>query len=163
MIQDEKLPFVLDADGLKAYKVKKKAITTPTVFTPHSREFEDLFGKELVENFEERGAIVEKEANNLGGVILLKGSVDVISDGVKTRYNWTGNPGMTVGGTGDVLCGVTAAFLAQGAKSFNAATAGAFINGSAGDLVYEEKGYHLQPEDLIKKIPLVIEQSLRKS
>lgn len=160
MVQANALPFVLDADGLKAYKKKKNVLTTPTIFTPHSREFRDLFMKDLVEDFRKRGAIVEKEAGKIGGVILLKGSVDVISNGLKTRYNWSGNPGMTVGGTGDVLCGVTAALLAQGANSFNAASAGAFINGSAGDLVYEEKGYHLQPEDLIKKIPIVMERSL---
>jgi len=95
-------------------------------------------------------------------VVLLKGSVDVISDGKVTRYNWTGNPGMTVGGTGDVLTGLTGGYIAMGAEPLYAACASAFINGAAGDRVHEEKGYHLLPEDLVEKIPYVVEGCLRK-
>ncbi|MBE0633971.1 bifunctional ADP-dependent NAD(P)H-hydrate dehydratase/NAD(P)H-hydrate epimerase, partial [Candidatus Bathyarchaeota archaeon] len=75
-------------------------------------------------------------------------------------YNWTGNPGMTVGGTGDVLTGIVGAYLAQKADPFYAAGAAAFINGRAGDMVAMEKGYHLLPEDLIKMIPVVVEDCL---
>ncbi|MFH0850257.1 MAG: NAD(P)H-hydrate dehydratase [Candidatus Bathyarchaeota archaeon] len=160
LIQSKGLPMVVDADGLKAYPVKRPEVKTPTVFTPHSREFKILTGVEAVGGFKERGIVVQREAEKLGAVVLLKGRVDVVSDGQRTRYNWTGNPGMTVGGTGDVLTGLTGAYLAMGASAFDAACAAAFINGAAGDRVAAEKGYHLLPEDLVAEIPYVIEECL---
>jgi NAD(P)H-hydrate epimerase len=66
---------------------------------------------------------------------------------------------MTVGGTGDVLSGVVAALMSKDVPPFNAAVAGAFINGAAGDSVYAEKGYHLEPSDLITEIPKIIEEA----
>ncbi len=161
-VQMKGLPMVVDADGLKAYTQTTPSIEAPLVFTPHSREFEILAGKKAEGGFKEKGGVVEKAAKKLGAVVLLKGRVDVVSDGSCTRYNWTGNPGMTVGGTGDVLTGLTGGYIAMGAAPFQAACASAFINGAAGDRVYEEKGYHLLPEDLVKMIPYVVEDSLRK-
>jgi len=86
--------------------------------------------------------------------------VDVISDGTRVKLNFTGNPGMTVGGTGDVLSGIVGAFLAQGTDPFEAAVAGAFINGAAGDFVQNEKGYHMVPTDLLKWIPRVMDDPM---
>jgi hydroxyethylthiazole kinase-like uncharacterized protein yjeF len=162
IIQERRLPMVVDADGLKAYAQTKPRIEAPLVFTPHGREFEILTRKKVEGGFREKGAAVEKAAKKLGAVVLLKGSVDVVSDGRVTRYNWTGNPGMTVGGTGDVLTGLTGGYIAMGADPFHAACASAFINGAAGDRIYEEKGYHLLPEDLVEMIPCVVEGCLRK-
>jgi NAD(P)H-hydrate epimerase len=161
-VQEHSLPCLLDADGLKAFTEKKIKLKTPTVLTPHNREFKLLTGIDIKGDFKEKGSIVKIESKKIGGVVLLKGSVDVISDGHRTRFNWTGNPGMTVGGTGDILSGITAGFLAQGAKAMDAAAAGAFINGSAGDEVYKKKGFHLLPEDILSEIPLVIERALVK-
>jgi ADP-dependent NAD(P)H-hydrate dehydratase / NAD(P)H-hydrate epimerase len=161
MIQLKGHPMVVDADALKAYPAERPEVRTPTVFTPHSREFNILTGSDAAGGFKEKGAVVQREAEKLGAVILLKGRVDVVSDGHRTRYNWTGNPGMTVGGTGDVLTGLTGAYLAMGASAFDAACAAAFINGAAGDRVAAEKGYHLLPEDLVAEIPYVIEGCLR--
>ncbi len=67
---------------------------------------------------------------------------------------------MTVGGTGDVLTGIVAAFLAQGFNGFEAAVAGAFINGASGDIVAQERGPHLLSTDLIERIPEVIENPM---
>ena len=159
-VEGRGLPLLLDADGLKGFAQTKRRVEVPTVFTPHSGEFEILTGKQVVGNFRERGEVVRKEASRLEAVILLKGRVDVVSDGTRTRYNWTGNPGMTVGGTGDVLSGVTAAFMAMGTDPFQASVAGAFINGASGDAAYGEKGYHLVPTDLVERIPNVIEDAL---
>jgi hydroxyethylthiazole kinase-like uncharacterized protein yjeF len=161
LVQDKRLPMVIDADGLKAHAEAKPKVRTPTVFTPHSREFKILTGKDVGGEFSERGAVVQREAKRLGAVILLKGRVDVVSDGSRTRYNWTGNPGMTVGGTGDVLTGVTGAYMAMGAPAFEAACAAAFVNGAAGDRVAAEKGYHLLPEDVAAEVPYAIEECLR--
>ncbi|MBM3292378.1 NAD(P)H-hydrate dehydratase [Candidatus Bathyarchaeota archaeon] len=156
----KKIPMLIDADALKAYGEIRKKVKTPTVFTPHSKEFEILTGKIVEGTPENKTEIVQKEAKKLGAVILLKGNVDIISDGTKTRLNWTGNPGMTVGGTGDVLSGIVAGYLAQKAEPIEAAAAGAFINGAAGDIIKKEKGYHILPEDLIKVIPTVIENAI---
>ena len=160
--QGRGLPMVVDADGLKAYAQTKPGVKAPLVFTPHGREFQILTGKMAEGGFTEKGEAVEKAAKKLGAVVLLKGSVDVVSDGKVTRYNWTGNPGMTVGGTGDVLTGLTGGYIAMGAEPFHAACASAFINGAAGDRVYAEKGYHLLPEDVVEEIPYVVEGCLRK-
>jgi NAD(P)H-hydrate epimerase len=90
----------------------------------------------------------------------LKGPVDVISDGEQTKFNFTGNPGMTVGGTGDVLSGIVGGLLAMGTDSFRAAVAGAFINGAAGDFAAAEKGYHMIPTDLLEYIPHVMDDPM---
>ena len=156
----KQLPMLIDADGLKAFGERRRRLKVPAVFTPHSREFEVLTGRKAEGDWREKGAIVEAEAKRLGSVILLKGAVDVVSDGVHTRFNWTGNPGMTVGGTGDVLSGITAGYIAQGSTPMQAACAGAFINGAAGDAVYSDKGYHIEAQDLVPYIPYVVEDAV---
>ena len=160
MIEKEKIPLLLDADGLKAFAESKLRIRSPLVLTPHAGEYRLLTNKKLPMDFETRVEDVRKTARKLKAVILLKGHVDVISDGERVKLNFAGNPGMTVGGTGDVLSGVVGAFLAQGADPFEAAVAGAFINGAAGDFVQGEKGYHMVPTDLIEWIPRVMDDPM---
>jgi hydroxyethylthiazole kinase-like uncharacterized protein yjeF len=155
-----KLSLVIDADALKAFGERRRKLKVPAVFTPHGREFEALTGRKAEGEWREKGAIVEEEAKRLGSIILLKGAVDIVSDGAHTRYNWTGNPGMTVGGTGDVLTGLVAGYISQGAEPMYAACAGAFINGAAGDAVQAEKGDHILPEDMISFIPYIIEEAV---
>jgi NAD(P)H-hydrate epimerase len=155
-----KTPVLIDADALKSYPVRRE-ISTDAIFTPHSREFETLTGKPPSGNLEERGRRVRKEAARLGATILLKGNIDIVSDGSRTRLNRTGNPGMTVGGTGDVLSGIAGAFLAQGIMPIQSAVAAAFINGVTGEMVASEKGDHMEPGDLIGKIPYAIEDALQ--
>jgi len=149
-------PLLLDADGLKAFAEFKKPLNVPLVLTPHAGEYAVLTGEKLPENFNERVEVVQRTAAELDAVILLKGPVDMISDGKSFKLNFTGNPGMTVGGTGDVLSGVVGAFLAQQIDPFEAAVAGAFVNGAAGDFVFEEKGYHMVSTDLLEWIPHVL-------
>ena len=81
------------------------------------------------------------DAADLETVILEKGNPDIISDGERVVANRTGNPFMTVGGTGDTLAGICGAYLAFGLDPFTAACAGAFVNGRAGDLAAEELGH----------------------
>jgi len=156
IVEEAKIPLLLDADGLKAFAEFRHKVTSPMVFTPHAGEYQILTGKESPKDMTERAAEVQKTAEELGATILLKGHVDVISDGKRVKLNFTGNPGMTVGGTGDVLSGIVAAFLAQRVDPFEAAVAGAFINGAAGDFVQSEKGFHMVPTDLLDWIPCVI-------
>ena len=157
IIADKGIPLLVDADGLKA--IAKHGIPSgKVVLTPHAGEFMILFGEKPAENLMERGEIVRKMAEKHGITILLKGHIDVISNGTKIKYNITGNPGMTVGGTGDVLSGIVATLMAQGADPFPAACSGAFISGAAGDLALEEKGYELLATDVVEKIPDVLQK-----
>jgi len=149
-------PLLLDADGLKAFAEFKKKLNVPLVLTPHAGEYAILTGKKLPEGLKEKISEVQKTAAELGAIVLLKGPVDIISDEKRFKLNFTGNPGMTVGGTGDVLSGIVGAFLAQQIDPFEAAVAGAFVNGAAGDFVFEEKGCHMVSTDLIQRIPHVL-------
>ena len=153
-------PLLLDADGLKAFAQFRRQLKIPVVFTPHSGEYTILTNKELPENIEDRVSAVEKTAETLGGVILLKGPIDVVCNGKQTKLNFTGNPGMTVGGTGDLLAGVIGAFLAQKVDPFEAAVAGAFVNGAAGDFLANEIGHHMVATDLLNWIPRVLDDPM---
>lgn len=154
------LPVLFDADGLKAMATERELLRNPRwVVTPHAREFELLTGMDLPKDTAGRAEEVKKAAKELGCTILLKAHVDVIAspDG-KIALNQTGNPGMTVGGTGDVLAGIVGAFLSQGAEPFRAAVAGAWVCGRAGDLCLKEKGYEFIASDVIEKLPEVFKK-----
>jgi len=156
-IRQLKKPLLFDADALKAFGVVRKRIFHgSTVLTPHAGEFKAIAGKSPSTELGTRSKEVKALAEKSGGIILLKGNTDVISDGDRVKLNRTGNPGMTVGGTGDVLSGIISGLLAQGVDAFRAAVAGAFINGAAGDLAEEELGYHLTPTDLLEHIAKVM-------
>ncbi|MDD2755355.1 MAG: NAD(P)H-hydrate dehydratase [Methanothrix sp.] len=138
---------VIDADALQP------ELPLKGIVTPHAGEFKRISGIALVDlDYRERAKPLKEFARQKGLVVLLKGKVDLISDGEVVRANTTGNPGMTVGGTGDVLAGITAAFYAR-ASALRAASAAAFVNGRAGDLVYPEKDFGMAATDVIEKIP----------
>ena len=155
-VEEAGKPLLLDADGLKAFSEFKRSLKVPLVLTPHAGEFAIFTGKKLPDDLEGRVQMVKQAAAELGAVILLKGKVDIISDGKRVKLNFTGNPGMTVGGTGDVLSGIVGALLAQKVDPFEAAVAGAFVNGAAGDLAAGELGFHLVATDLLNFIPQVL-------
>jgi hydroxyethylthiazole kinase-like uncharacterized protein yjeF len=160
LVESSGKPLLLDADGLKAFAEFKHKLKVPLVVTPHAGEYAILTGKKFPDDLDEKMEHVQKTAAELGAIILLKGAVDIISDGKRVKLNFTGNPGMTVGGTGDVLSGVVGAFLAQKANPFEAAVAGAFVNGAAGDFAFEEEGYHMVATDLIDWIPMVLDDPM---
>jgi hydroxyethylthiazole kinase-like uncharacterized protein yjeF len=160
IVEAKKIPMLLDADGLKAFAEFKRRIETRAVLTPHAGEYQILTRQKLPESLEERVESVRRTAQNLDTVILLKSHVDLVSDGYRVKLNFTGNPGMTVGGTGDILSGIVAAFLSQGVDPFEAAVAGAFINGAAGDFVKAEKGCHMVSTDLLDWIPKIIDDPM---
>ena len=153
-------PLLLDADGLKAFAMFKRPLKVPLVLTPHAGEYKILTGETLPEDQEERASSVQKTAKKLGAVVLVKGKVDVICDAERVKLNFTGNPGMTVGGTGDVLSGIVGGLMAQKVEPFEAAVAGAFINGAAGDFVASEIGFHMVASDIIDWIPHVFDDPM---
>jgi NAD(P)H-hydrate epimerase len=90
-------------------------------------------------------------------IVLLKGHVTCITDGVCGYYNHTGNPGMAVGGSGDVLAGMIAGLLGQGIPALEAAACGAWLHGAAGDMAAEELGqYAMLPTDMLLRLPRLL-------
>ncbi len=156
-LADMGLKIVLDADSLRR-EVVEKLVGQRVVITPHDGEFSRMFGEGPGESLEERIESVGDVSNRLKVVVLLKGPIDVISDGERMAINRTGNAGMTVGGTGDVLSGLVAGLMAKGVEPFRAASAAAYINGSAGDGSAGKYGFHFTAEDLLDEIPLVMKK-----
>ncbi|MBU2617534.1 MAG: NAD(P)H-hydrate dehydratase, partial [Euryarchaeota archaeon] len=140
--------IVIDADALGALEFPLEG----GIITPHAGEFKLLCGAEVPKDWKKRAAVVKKFAKENNVVVLLKGKTDMISDGASIKMNRTGNAGMTVGGTGDVLAGIVGALYAKN-NAFLAAVAGAFINGKAGDLAFERYGVGLLATDVIDNIP----------
>jgi NAD(P)H-hydrate epimerase len=160
LIEKRRRPLLLDADGIKIFSEFKRRLDCPFILTPHMKEYEILTGHKLSNNLDEKTKDVQKIAKKLGATILLKNPIDIISNGIDFKHNFTGNPGMTVGGTGDVLSGIIGGFMAMGTDVFRAAVAGAFVNGAAGDFTAVEKGYHMLPTDILEWIPHVIDDPM---
>jgi hydroxyethylthiazole kinase-like uncharacterized protein yjeF len=154
-------PCVIDADGIFAVSGKPSVMKQNSILTPHSKEFSLLSGSEPSTDLKRREQETMKLAKDLNTTILLKGHVDVVSDGNKTLLNRTGNPWMTKGGTGDVLSGICGAFLSMGNPPLNAACAGAYLTGLAGDMTKKDIGPGLIASDIITMIPRVIKPILR--
>jgi NAD(P)H-hydrate epimerase len=139
-------PIVIDGDGLKAAKQILLRLGRNVILTPHGGEFRMLFGMEPNEKN------LRKAAAKLKCAILLKGHIDLIAQGDKLKYNESGNPYMSKGGTGDVLAGLCAGYLAQGVEPFDAACFAALVNGVAGDIAYSEESIALTASDVLARI-----------
>ncbi|NIM45644.1 MAG: NAD(P)H-hydrate dehydratase [Nitrososphaeria archaeon] len=146
---------VLDGGALQS-GILDKVKGANLVLTPHEGEFHRVFGIRPGTTLKERIAVVKETAGNFQVTVLLKGIIDIISNGEAVAINRLGNPGMTVGGTGDVLCGVVAALLARGVKPFKSALAAAYINSAAGERALRRWGLHFTAEDLLVEIPRVM-------
>ena len=165
---------VIDADAIKALKLSD---ASNAIITPHKNELRifldnNLKNKEIVKGIFNKKINPEKRAKNIqyvlkdflkkNNIILLKGKTDIIISKDKIRFNKTGNAGMSVAGTGDVLAGLTAGFLAQTNNLFDSACSAAFINGVIGDYLLKKKGYGFISSDFINYIPLFIKKLNKK-
>jgi len=159
-ISKVKVPCVIDADAIHAFsRCVGKVDVDRFVITPHRHEFFVLSGVDLSTKKDWKKE-VEAAAKKTGAVVLLKAHEDIISDGKNTVVNKSGNPYMTKGGTGDVLTGICGALLARGVKPFDAAVAGAYISGAAGDAAAKMHGESLLATDVIEEICGVINVNL---
>ncbi|ELZ46363.1 carbohydrate kinase, YjeF related protein [Halorubrum coriense DSM 10284] len=140
---------VVDADALRV--VPEVDTDAELVCTPHQGELVGM-GGETAADPDERAELVRGFAADLGHTLLVKGAVDVVADGDDVRLNRTGNPGMTVGGTGDVLAGTVGA-LAAVTDPFRAAAVGAYVVGRAGDAAADANGAGLVATDLPDRLP----------
>lgn len=146
-------PVVVDADGINVLSKHKDILrgrTAPTILTPHDGEFRRLGGA-LSGNRTEAAAELAKD---LGVIVLLKGHETIITDGESCCINRTGNPGMAVGGSGDVLSGIIVSLLGQGIAPIHAAACAAWLHGKAGDICAEKIGqYGMLPSDMLEVLP----------
>jgi hydroxyethylthiazole kinase-like uncharacterized protein yjeF len=136
LIESAQVPLILDADALNAVASHHLALrrSAPTIVTPHPGEFARLTQRTPADVNSHREQLTSDYARMTGAVVVLKGSGTVISDGVQTHVNSTGNSGMATGGSGDVLTGVVTALCGQGVKPLAAAVAAVHCHGLAGDL-----------------------------
>lgn len=146
IILKAKKPMVIDGDGLKAAKTILPKLGRDVVLTPHGGEFKMLFGLEPNEKN------LRKVAGKLKCTVLLKGHVDMIAQSNDFKYNESGNPYMSKGGTGDVLAGLCVGFMAQGVEPFKAACFAALVNGVAGNLAYSQQSVGLTASDVLAHV-----------
>jgi NAD(P)H-hydrate epimerase len=150
-----KVPLVIDADGLNILGMNKewlKFLPAQTILTPHPKEFERVAG--TTENSFQRLLRQIEFSQEHQCIVLLKGAFTSISmpDG-NVFFNSTGNPGMATAGSGDLLTGILLSLLAQGYTPEEAAVAGVFLHGLAGDLAAGDKGFEsLIASDIIEHL-----------
>lgn len=156
------IPAVIDADAIHAISKKPQVVSGRNfLLTPHSYEFFILTKKDVSKvSLEERIKTVQEAAAKLNTTILLKGPIDIISDGKNIALNKTGCALMTKGGMGDTLAGIAGAFLARGANAFLAAQAAAYINGTAGEMAGERLGESMLATDLIAEIKHILPRTI---
>ena len=153
VLKNAKCPVVLDADGINlvsAHKDLLRGRTAPTVLTPHDGEYLRLAGSLGKDRMTAAGDL----ARELGCVVVLKGHRTWITDGASFCRNTTGNPGMAVGGSGDMLAGMIVSLLGQGMGPLEAAECAVWLHGAAGDLCQKELGqYGMLPSDMLEALP----------
>ena len=134
------IPKVIDADALNLLARYGGGVGKNTVLTPHPGEMARLCGRDIEEILNDPIEAAQELALNLGACVLLKGATTVVAQGEDLCLNVTGCPGMATGGSGDVLAGVIAGLMAQGMSAFDAARAGAFYHGRAGESAQQTLG-----------------------
>ena len=159
-----KISLVIDADAINIIAKRPNALKkskASIIITPHPGEMARLLRKKIKDIQKNREALALETAKKYNCVVVLKGNKTVIADPKgNSIINPTGNPGMASGGVGDVLTGMIAGFIGQGMPLFDAAVAGVFIHGLAGDLAAKEKGrLGMIASDLVEKIPYAIQKS----
>ena len=157
LLQNCRMPLVLDADGINLLAQHMDVLRgskCPVILTPHDGEFRRLGGNP---GAKDRVFEAMRFAAQTKTILLLKGHRTIITDGLNVYRNTTGNPGMATGGSGDVLSGVITSLLGQHVMPLEAAAAGAWIHGAAGDLAAREIGeYGMIPEDIIERLPRLL-------
>lgn len=165
LLSELELPLVLDADGLNLVGGRPERLQHyrgPLILTPHPGEFSRLSGLPVAEIRANPVAVAGEWAVKIGHILVLKGGPSVIAapDG-RVFVNATGNAGMATAGSGDVLTGLIAGLLAQGAAPLDAALSGVWLHGAAGDLAREAKGeMGLIAGDLIDYLPAAVKGCL---
>lgn len=165
LVRETQQPIVLDADGIYALKglkpIRRDAARHPIVITPHPGEMAGLIGKTTEWVQRHRKEISVETAHRLGTIVVLKGHRTAIASPTgKLRLNTTGNPGMATAGMGDLLTGMIAALIGQKLDPFEAAVAGVYLHGLAGDIAVRRVGQvSLIASDVLQAIPDAIRRT----
>ncbi|MCG2712111.1 MAG: NAD(P)H-hydrate dehydratase [Candidatus Omnitrophica bacterium] len=157
------IPMVIDADGLNALKghldilKKRRALT---VITPHPGEMGCILGRKTSYIQKNRRILAKQLAGMYNIITVLKGHGTIVAEPKgKVFENCTGNPGMAKGGSGDVLTGITAAFLGQSGNAYEAAKLAVYVHGLAADLAVKQTGQvSLLATDILNKLPIVLKK-----
>lgn len=163
LLSECSVPLILDADALNAISQDinmLKGLKTDAVITPHPAEMARLTGLTVNEVMGDRTGTARNFSEKWGVITVLKGSRTVIAmpDG-SCCINTTGNPGMATGGSGDLLTGIIASLAGQGMKPADAAVAGVYLHGLAGDAAARELGEHgMLPRDMAERLPFIIKE-----
>lgn len=156
VLKEASCPVVVDADGinlLSGHMDLVRGRRHPTILTPHDGEFQRIFPGPGTDRLASAAAL----AGDTGAIVLLKGHRTWITDGSSHYRNTTGNPGMAVGGSGDVLAGMITGLLGQGIAPIEAAACGAWLHGAAGDLCARKLGqYAMLPSDILEALPRLL-------
>ena len=162
LVAEGRQPMVLDADGLNALAgdltqlAARRTLGAPVVLTPHAGEYQRLMGAPVGPD---RLAAAQALAERAGAVVLLKGPGTVIAEpGGRVALNPTGGAELATAGSGDVLTGVVAGFLARGADPFEAAAAGAWVHGRTADRLVEADGPGLVAGDLVDGLARTLQE-----
>ena len=170
-------PLVMDADALKLVDPIIIKNREDLIITPHLNEFKSFFNNYIddkngndvgvspvseteeydYDKLKEKIAIFQKITSNINGTVVLKGKYDLIFNKKSFRINKTGNPGMTVGGTGDSLAGLATSLISQGLNSFDAGALATYLNGAAGDLAKEIYGDGFKASQLSEFLGILME------
>ncbi len=160
-VKEKNLPLIIDADGLNILSKNKELLNIlpkNTILTPHSREFDRLFG--IHDTHYKRFLTAREVSNKYGIIIVLKGAhTQIHTPEGYTYFNSTGTPAMAKAGTGDVLTGIILSFLAQKYNPVDAAILGVYFHGLAGEEAkiiyskgYKESEYSILASDIIDNI-----------
>ena len=147
---------ILDADGINVLRQHKDVLrerTGPTILTPHEGEFARFTDSVSGDRVRDAASL----ASELGVIVLLKGHNTIVTDGTTVYINKTGNPGMAVGGCGDMLAGMIVSLVGQGVPPLDAAACAAWLHGAAGDLSTEMLGQRsMLPSDMLDVLPRLL-------
>jgi NAD(P)H-hydrate epimerase len=165
IVAQTRVPTVIDADGLNAFEGKAQLLSgaeRPLVLTPHPKEMSRLTGLPVEKIESNRIEVARKFAAEHNLILVLKGQRTIVAEpGGTVWVNVTGNPSMAKGGSGDVLTGIVAGFIAQSPDHIlNAVLAAVYIHGLSGDLAAASLGERsVLAGDLISQIPHAIQAS----
>lgn len=167
LVRRIEIPLLLDATAVNAFQGRAGELNragAPRVLTPHPGELARLLGRATSAIQDDRVAAAREAARATNCVVVLKGHQTIVAnpDGIAS-VNPTGNPGMGSGGMGDVLAGAIGALMARGLDPFEAARAGVFLHGLAGDLARDAKSdTGLAANDVAEALPLAVEELRRR-
>lgn len=157
VLETAKCPVVIDADGLNCLvdciDISRRQ-RTDWILTPHPGEMARLTGKTIPDIQTHRAGTAQAFVQAYPVTLVLKGAGTIVAQGDIARRNPTGNPGMSRGGSGDVLAGLTAAFVTQGLSAWDAACAAVYLHGMAGDLAAAQRSQQaMLPRDILAFLP----------